>query len=982
MEQNPLPQAVPPAAALLGDQLTGDMPFDEDDIDPVHFNAVWEQPIDLVSLGTAHKKRPWHVAIRQRFIRRILGLNPFKTSYFDLYRPLKDWQSRTILWLGVILAIAAGAPIPLIGVVLSKIIDQFPPPEEDLNHRLVQLMGIAVFYFAVTYGWSVCWAITGERVSRRTREDLLERALGLDMAYFDTSAPDMTNILTEKTQTIQLGTSEKVGLFIASISYFIAAFTVGFSLNAKLTGVMFATVIPTMAMVVIFGTNTVSKFAKDAAAFTEKASSIAESAIRAVLIVQAFGVTEHLVTDHNNLLRKALRAGIRKSIAGAMMLGSVWAIAYAANALAFWYGNQLRHEQGDEKGVAGTIYAVVFLILDASFVVGQFGPFIQTFALAAAAGEAVFLVMDQPKPEIDVYSHEGEEVTEDDFRKDIKFDKVSFVYPARPTVRVLDEVSLRFPTGKVTGVVGPSGSGKSTVTAMLLRFYDPTAGGVYLGTEDLRNFNVRSLRSHMKLVTQSPVLFTGTILDNIKQGLHRDQPYTEEDVLAQCLAAAQEAHCDFIENLPDGIHTKIGGGHHSRLSGGQKQRIALARALVGNPSLLLLDEFTSAMDATSEAIVLENLKRSSEASGRTTIIIAHRLVTVRDADHILVMKEGGVVEEGQHESLIKANGIYADLIRAQQFEKKPTLSHKSSFVSTGSSLKKENNAKSVTHETASDTLPLLPGERKRLSTSRIIARCFGLSRREAPAIGLGLFSSMMSGGIIVGEALIFGALVELLNTPTGTDTLDARVEYYASLFAILALIALFAHTSAGSAFGYVSENLTVRIRDISLRTILKQDIAWFSKPGHSHHQLMSRLNMDSGHISGLSGVIIGTFVSITTSVVGGIILAHIMAWKIAIVLLCAVPVMVIAGFFRLRMLAKSEERHQTAYNDAAALASEACASIKTVAALGTERDVLWAYRRAVQKPYQDSVKFSALASMLLAASLSISYFVYALAYWW
>lgn len=178
------------------------------------------------------------IAIRQAFIRQILGLNPFKTSYFALYRTLDDLKSRTVLVLGILLAMAAGIPLPIIGVILGRIINNFPPPADELRALLFRLMSVAVGYFIVTWGWAVCWAVIGERVSRRLRERLLHRALGMDMAYFDTVSPDLTNILTEKTQTIQLGTSEKVGLFIASISYFISAFAVGFMLNARLTGVM------------------------------------------------------------------------------------------------------------------------------------------------------------------------------------------------------------------------------------------------------------------------------------------------------------------------------------------------------------------------------------------------------------------------------------------------------------------------------------------------------------------------------------------------------------------------------------------------------------------------------------------------------------------------------------------------------------------------------------------------------------------------
>ncbi|KAF1948056.1 P-loop containing nucleoside triphosphate hydrolase protein [Clathrospora elynae] len=956
--------------------------LDSDDSDVENVRSVrhsmqWERHVEP-SLATVQPQAfEGAIVFRQRFIRQILGLNPFKTSYFALYRQLDDAGSRGILVLGVLLAILAGLPLPLIGVIFGRIINNFPPTSDELNRLLYRLMGVAVGYFAVTWGWAVAWAIIGERVSRRTRERLLHRALGMEMAYFDTVSPDLSGILTEKTQTIQLGTSEKVGLFITSISYFISAFTVGFILNPRLTGVMFVTVIPSMASVVYFGNKTVTKLSKQATVYTEKAASVAESAIRAVQIVQAFGLFEQISEEHVHHLRSALRVGVRKSIAGAVMLGSVYFIAYATNALAFWYGDRLR----DGSAEAGTIYAVVFLILDASFVVGSFGPFIQTFAMAAAAGAAVLDILDHPSADIDVYSAKGKPAEQRHFQRDLIFSGVSFVYPARPTVRILDSIDLRITPGQVTGLVGPSGSGKSTIASLLLRLYDPSYGTVSLGNDSLKAFNLHSLRSHVTLVTQNPVLFTGTILENIKHGLPASDSLSGDEILAKCKAAATEAYCDFLEHLPDGIHTKIGSGPHSQLSGGQKQRITLARALVGNPSLLLLDEFTSAMDGTSEAIVLENLRRSSAASGRTTVIIAHRLATVRDADRIIVLKEGRVEEDGRHETLLKKDGIYAELIKAQQFEKgQPSAA--SSIRSNSRSLHKEHsNTQTDILEPRSRDTSTTKGSPPKKSAAELIGRSLSLSRNEAPAIVIGLVSSIISGGVIIGEALIFGNLVELLNDTTGSD-LTSRVSFYCLLFFVLAIIALASHCCGKTAFGIVSENLTLRVRDLSFRTILQQDIAWFSKPGHSHHALMSRLNMDSGSISGLSGVILGTIFSIATSVLGGIVLAHIVAWKIAIVLLAAVPVMLLAGFLRLRILAIAEEHHQTAYNDAAALASEATSSMQVVAVFGLESHFLERYREAIRKPYEEHLRFSMLGNILLAFSLSVTYFVYSLAYWW
>lgn len=238
----------PHATPLLGETLADNesesqllsVSEEDDDSSSISRNSQWEGHVDIASLHTVqgHPEPRGIGLIRQKFIRQILGLNPFRTSYFSLYKPLTDFQSRAILGIGCLLSIACGIPIPLIGVILGKIINDFPPREDELKLRLMQLMGIAVIYFAVTWGSTVSWAFVGERVSRKTREQLVERSLGMDLAYYDTVAPDITNTLTEKTQTIQLGTSEKVGVFLSSISYFIAAFTVGFILNARLTAVM------------------------------------------------------------------------------------------------------------------------------------------------------------------------------------------------------------------------------------------------------------------------------------------------------------------------------------------------------------------------------------------------------------------------------------------------------------------------------------------------------------------------------------------------------------------------------------------------------------------------------------------------------------------------------------------------------------------------------------------------------------------------
>lgn len=342
--------------------------------------------------------------------------------------------------------------------------------------------------------------------------------------------------------------------------------------------------------------------------------------------------------------------------------------SYAANALAFWKGSRIIASGGfDASQGAGTVYTVVFLILDASFVIGQFGPFLQTFALAAAAGQNVLAIIDHSDPVINPYSKDGIILPLKSTGIEFELKDVSFSYPARPTARVLNHVNFKFNAGTFTAIVGPSGSGKSTIASLLLRFYDSNSGSILIDGQDLRSLNLRDYRSHIALVDQEPVLFSGTVLDNIRHGLLHKPDLSEEDSLARCYRAARDANAyDFITSLPDGFNTKVGGTGATQLSGGQRQRIAIARAIVGDPAVLILDEPTSALDATSEAVVFEALDRATAAAGRTTIMIAHRLATVKSADVIIVMENGLIVEQGNHSELIARQGTYYELVAAQK----------------------------------------------------------------------------------------------------------------------------------------------------------------------------------------------------------------------------------------------------------------------------------------------------------------------------
>lgn len=755
------------------------------------------------------------------------------------------------------------------------------------------------------------------------------------------------------------------------MSYFFAAFTVGFILNAKLTGILLAAVIPTMCFIVFFGSRSTSQLTRRLAECNEQASALVESALRSVKIVQAFDMVDRMCRSHHERLQYSSKVGVRKAIVAALELGGAYFTAYAANGLAFYVGSQM----ADDGGNAGTIYAVVFLILDASFVVGQFAPFLEIFARAASAFGVIQEIVEVTTDSASRLKQQAIGIRDQDFRgKAIRFTDVSFCYPARPTVRALNELNLKIEPCKFTAIVGTSGGGKSTLVSLLLRIYDHS-GNILIGSHNIKTVAPQHLRAQIAVVDQECVIFTGSVFENICHGLP-DGDISQAEKMTRCQQACKEAAVDFLDDLPQGIHTQI--DNTIQLSGGQRQRICLARALIRSPALLILDEPTSALDAQSEMKVMRAVK-GAIGNGITVLMVAHRLSTVLDADHVAVMNDGSVVEEGSPSDLSRPNTIFRGLLDAQN-----TSIDSVRPQSPGAEriLDHERRESAKNDLAVNDQVEEENDVSRQPATGLLVRKFFELTRPEHLFILLGLVAATVSGSIMLGEAVVFGNLVQLLNEGRQEPNFHKDADFFCLMFFMLGCIALLAYACSGTAFGIASDRLTRRVQAKLLRNALIMDMTWFSKPGRSSLELTSTFTKDSGDIACLSGVALGTIFTVVTSVLGGIILAHAMAWKIAIVLLAAVPIMLISGYVRLRMLAKSEIRHRTAYTKPTSLAIEACRNRRTVILFGLEDFILSEYHEALMKPHRASFRFTVLCNTLLALSFSITYFVYALAYWW
>jgi ATP-binding cassette subfamily B protein len=377
--------------------------------------------------------------------------------------------------------------------------------------------------------------------------------------------------------------------------------------------------------------------------------TVASEALGAIKIVQAFGQERREQQRFRDAVESTFAAAQRRIRLRAFLTALVMTLIFGGITLLVWEGTD-QVTQGIIS--AGTLFAVV---LYGGLVAGSFGALTEVYGdLVRASGAASRLAeLLQEVPEI---AAPANPVKMPAPRGSLEYQNVRFRYPTRPEVAALDDFSLKVSPGETVAVVGPSGAGKSTLFQLAQRFYDPEAGTVRIDGVALTSADPAEFRQRMAFVPQDTVLFASSARDNLRYG-----NWNADDALIW--AAAEQANAaTFLRDLPQGLDTYLGEGG-ARLSGGQRQRIAIARALLRDAPLLLLDEATSALDAESERLVQDALEHLMK--GRTTIVIAHRLATVRKADRIVVMDQGRIVEQGTHDSLSKAGGLYARLASLQ-----------------------------------------------------------------------------------------------------------------------------------------------------------------------------------------------------------------------------------------------------------------------------------------------------------------------------
>jgi len=941
-------------------------------------------------------------------LRRQLATPPVKVTYFRLYR-YATTNDKIIIAISAIAAIIAGAVLPLMTVVFGQLtgsIGEFSAGSSadlsgfsnTVNRLTIYYIYLAIGEFVTVYIATVGFIYTGEHMAAKIREEYLAAILRQNIAYFDVrGAGEITTRITADTNLVQDGISEKVGLTLTALATFVTAYIIGFVKYWKLTLILTSTIVAIVVTMGALGQMIVKYQKKSLAAYAE-GGTVAEEVLSSIRNAVAFGTQDKLATEYAKHLTEAEKSGFKMKAILSSMIGFLMTFVYLNYSLSFWQGS--RYLVWGEMSL-NEVVTVLLAIMIGAFSLGNVAPNIGSVTTATAAGVKIFSTIDRVSP-LDPKLETGKKL--DSVDGNVELRNIRHIYPSRPEVLVMEDVSLLIPAGKTTALVGESGSGKSTIVGLVERFYDPVGGTVHLDGHNVQDLNLRWLRHNISLVSQEPTLFATTIAGNIRHGLiGTEHEHASEKILQDLVenaARMSNAH-DFISQLPEGYDTNV-GERGFLLSGGQKQRIAIARAIVSDPKILLLDEATSALDTKSEGVVQAALDRA--AKGRTTIVIAHRLSTIKTADNIVVMSKGRIIEQGTHDALLEKRAAYFNLVEAQRIAQETERQEDDEIAALSG---QDANIETVELEKSAGDFEVDPndltlGRTKtgRSESSKILenrseetAHKYSLwtlvklvasfNKPEMLIMVFGLFWAIICGGGNPVQSVFFAKAVMALALPKSRyGELRSEANFWSWMYFMLALVQLVSYMAQGTAFAYCSERLIHRARDRSFRAMLRQDIEFFDREENTAGALTSFLSTESTHLAGMSGTTLGTILLVVTTLIACCVISLAVGWKLALVCIATIPILLGCGFFRFWMLSRFQSTAKKAYEKSASYACEATSAIRTVASLCREDDVWQHYHDQLAAQRAKSLNSVLWSSTLYAASQSLTFLCMALGFWY
>ncbi|MGY6559080.1 MAG: ABC transporter ATP-binding protein [Nitritalea sp.] len=574
-----------------------------------------------------------------------------------IFRFILPYRFKFILGLGFLLF--SSLTLLTFPFVAGKLIDAASGEGwwiNDINSIAFLLLGILLIQSVFSFFRVWLFALVSERSMRDIRIALYGRLVQLPMTFFDKRRTgELISRITSDVSLLQDAFSTTLAELFRQLVTLIAGVAFLLFTTPKLTLFMLGTFPVLVIIAMVFG-RYIRKLSKQTQDELAAANVIVEETLQSIFTVKSFSGERYESQRYESGLNRVVHVALKAAgFRGAFISFIIFAL-FGGIVAVMWYGASL------VASGAMSVGDLVSFVLYTTFIGGSIaglGDIYGQLQKAIGSSERVLEILEET-PEALATEYESVPLN-----GDIVFKNVQFAYPTRKEVRVLKDLSLRIGAGEKIALAGHSGAGKSTIIQLLMRFYPIDKGSILVDGRDLDDWNLAQLRSHIGIVPQEVLLFGGSIRENIAYA----RPEASEEEIIQ---AAKKANAwQFIEKFPEGLDTLV-GERGIKLSGGQRQRVAIARAILKDPAILILDEATSSLDAESEALVQEALDTLMQ--GRTTIIIAHRLATIRKVDRIYVLKDGEIIETGDHESLsAKADGFYANLVKLQFSEQVSTL---------------------------------------------------------------------------------------------------------------------------------------------------------------------------------------------------------------------------------------------------------------------------------------------------------------------
>ncbi|OUM68098.1 hypothetical protein PIROE2DRAFT_4233 [Piromyces sp. E2] len=863
---------------------------------------------------------------------------------------------------------------------------------------------VALLSFVSSFLMDSMLTVSAFRQITRIRSLTFKSIVKQEISWHEETSPgELASRIISDTILIEQGISLRLGMVLQSFVTFIACFILAYDNGWKLALAM-SSIIPVLLILMGILVVILKKYTKKTQDAYAELGGIAQEAFSQIRTIVSFGTEQKEIDRYVNKLGPTRKYGIIKGHTLGSVLGLTFGVIYASYSIAFIYGTHLIQ---DGELTYGDVLGVFMGIMMGAMMLSTGSAFMNSFGEATGAATKIFAIIER-EPLIKV---EDGLIPDKPTEGLIEFQDVRFNYPSRPNVEVLKGISFKCLPGQTVALVGASGSGKSTTVQLLERFYNKKSGRILLDGKDIEDYNVKWVRSQIGLVSQEPTLFDNTVAKNI--AINSPNATQEQIEEAAKLANAHE----FIKKLSNGYETST-GERGLQMSGGQKQRICIARALINNPKILLLDEATSALDNKSEKVVQAAL--DSASSGRTTLVIAHRLSTVKNADLIIVMEKGIIIESGTHEELMKLGKYYYNLVKNQEIKIKenqneedsdaeeapdPDVVQQTQFVEPATT-RRETTILSRIASSISMSRRQTTGGVSDVSSHEYSGKTYGFSDMPWKRyIGinkpfwlpnlLGFIGALFNGAMQPAFAFIFS---EALNTFTkqGDELIDGGL-FWGLMFVVLGVCNFFSFYFNMGGFFIAGEHLSYELRKRMYNNMIRQEVGFFDtndigdgteKAGgqgpdattKSTGTLTAKLATEAGLVNGLNTNIGQVFQQIVT-VVGGFGIAFFNGWKLTLILLIAVPFLFLGSALSMRSMKHKSQDNRTIFEGSSKIATEAIISIKTVYSLNLSDYFIKLYDEKLEEPKARMERRSYISAIGTGFSNAVSFLAFIIGYW-